>query len=81
MVAVRHRFMQNVEAYQLLLGRLRELRDHGGHGQKALAAALNISRPQYTSLETGKSMLSVDQLIGIARFYKVSVSLLVDGVL
>ena len=78
---MRRRFTQNLAAYQQLLVRLRSLREGAGKNQKDVASAINVSRSQYTALEQGRSMLTVDQLISIARFYGTDVATFLTGVL
>jgi transcriptional regulator with XRE-family HTH domain len=50
-----------------------------GAAQKDVAQALNLSRSQYTALENGRSMLTFDHLCGLAAFYKVELSVLLEG--
>lgn len=64
--AVRH-----AEEHARFCAYLRELRDTYGYTQTQVADALNISRPQYSALETGRSMLTFDHLCSLADHYKL----------
>lgn len=53
---------------------LLKLRSTYNFTQQQIAQALNLSRPQYSALETGRSMLTFDHLCGLALFYKFELS-------
>ncbi len=46
--------------------------------QETVAKMLNITRSQYSKIETGASALSLDKAIILANFYKVSLDELLD---
>lgn len=50
---------------------LRKLRQNYGYTQTDIAKTLNLSRSQYTALENGRSMLTFEQLCGLAGHYKL----------
>lgn len=64
------RNVQHQEEHRAFCGYLRKLRKTYGYTQSQVAAALNLSRPQYSALETGRSMLTFDHLCGLARHYR-----------
>lgn len=64
--------MQNKREYLALLALMKQTREHTGMTQEDLARSMNISRSQYTALESGRSMLSVDHLMSIAKAYGMS---------
>lgn len=55
---------------------LKELRNESGKTQKELAEILNITDRTYGHYETGKREPSIDTLILIADYYKVSLDYL-----
>lgn len=52
--------------------RIKELREENGLTQQAVADYLNVKQNTYSQYENGKRQLSVDVLIKLAKFYKVS---------
>lgn len=66
----RNRAVQHPTEHEEFCAYLRELRNTYGFTQAKVAQALNLSRPQYTALEAGRSMLTFDHLCGLAQFYK-----------
>lgn len=56
---------------------LRDLRKEHGKTQKEIAEAINITDRTYGHYETGKREPSIDTLIKIADYYKVSLDILV----
>lgn len=59
--------------------RIRQLRIHSGYTQEALAQELNIDRSLLSHVESGKKGCSVDLLIQLSFFFKVSIDYLVLG--
>ena len=52
--------------------RIKELREENGLTQQAVADYLNVKQNTYSQYENEKRQLSVDVLIKLAKFYKVS---------
>jgi len=52
--------------------RLKELRKYHGIPQKEIAAVLKISQQHYSMYENGKRTLNAEQIITLAKFYKIS---------
>ena len=52
--------------------RLKELREDAELKQQTLAAHLNICQNTYSQYETGQRQISLETLIALARFYRVS---------
>jgi transcriptional regulator with XRE-family HTH domain len=57
--------------------RLKETRISRGKSQEQMAIALNISRPSYTTYETGKSYPKFENLMKIAEELNISIDYLV----
>lgn len=55
---------------------LKELRQTSGKTQKQIAEELNITDRTYGHYETGKREPSIDKLIDIADYYKISLDIL-----
>lgn len=72
----RRRVAQHPREHEKFCAHLRLLRDTHGFTQAKVAQALNLSRSQYTALEMGRSMLTFDQLCGLASLYKLNLSAL-----
>ena len=53
--------------------RLKELRETNGKTQKEIAEILNIQQNTYSQYETGQRQISLEFLVELAKFYKVSV--------
>ncbi|MBU0596375.1 helix-turn-helix transcriptional regulator [Candidatus Bipolaricaulota bacterium] len=53
----------------------------GAHTQECVAAAMKLSRPHYSNIETGRVMINYNHLQALAGFYGISVAELVadDG--
>lgn len=66
--------------YERLRTLLRDLRLTSGRTQAQVAEALGLSRPQYTAIETGGSVLTLGNLFALARVYGISAAQLVEGV-
>lgn len=47
--------------------------------QEQVAEGINISRPQYTALEGGRSSVTFDNLCSLAAFYRVSLAEFFDS--
>lgn len=56
---------------------LKELRKSKGMTQKEVAEKLNITDRTYGHYETGKREPSIDMLIEIAKYYNISIDILV----
>ena len=56
---------------------LKELRKSKGMTQKEVAQELNITDRTYGHYETGKREPSIDMLIEIAKYYNISIDVLV----
>lgn len=67
----RSKVIQHPREHELFCAYLRRLRTNYGFTQAKVAQALNLSRPQYSALESGRSMLTFDHLCGLAAFYKL----------
>ena len=72
--------MRHTQTYERLLGRLRNLRKDHSLTQEEVARAINISRSQYTMVEGGDSVASLDHLCGLAMLYRISLSTLFEGI-
>lgn len=59
--------------------RIRQLRIHGGYTQELIAEKMNIDRSFLSHVEAGKKGCSVDLLVQLSRFFKVSIDYLVLG--
>ena len=57
----------------MINSRLKELRETNGKTQKEIAEILNIQQNTYSQYETGQRQISLEFLIELAKFYKVSV--------
>lgn len=68
------RVIQHPREHEAFCAYLREIRTARGFTQAKVAQALNLSRPQYTALESGRSMLTFDHLCGLAQFYTLELS-------
>ena len=53
--------------------RIKSARQHQGLNQEDLAKALNVTRPQVAHYESGKTLISVDQLNILAKVLDCSV--------
>jgi len=60
--------------------RIHQLRIHSGYTQEMLAQELNIDRSLLSHVEAGKKGCSVDLLIQLSSFFKVSMDYIVLGV-
>lgn len=58
--------------------KLKQLREENNISQTEIADYLNIKQNTYSQYETGKRQLSIDMLIKIAKFYKVSTDYILD---
>lgn len=67
----RSKVIQHPREHEVFCAYLREIRTNYGFTQAKVAQALNLSRPQYTALEAGRSMLTFDHLCGLSEFYKL----------
>lgn len=67
----RSRVVQHPREHELFCAHLRLLRATYGFTQAKVAQGLNLSRPQYNALESGRSMLTFDHLCSLAQFYKL----------
>ena len=53
--------------------RLKELREANSKTQKEIAEILSIQQNTYSQYETGQRQISLEFLVELAKFYKVSV--------
>lgn len=58
--------------------RIKELREENGLTQQAVADYLNVKQNTYSQYENGKRQLSVDVLIKLAKFYKVTTDYILE---
>lgn len=58
--------------------RIKELREENGLTQQAVADYLNVKQNTYSQYENGKRQLSVDALIKLAKFYKVTTDYILE---
>ena len=58
--------------------RIKELREENGLTQQAVADYLNVKQNTYSQYENGKRQLSVDILIKLAKFYKVTTDYILE---
>ena len=58
--------------------KLKQLREENNISQTEIANYLNIKQNTYSQYETGKRQLSIEMLIKIAKFYKVSTDYILD---
>ena len=59
-----------------MYNRLRDMREDRDLNQTALAKALGVHQPTYSSYESGKLSLTADLLVKLAEYYKTSVDYL-----
>ncbi|MBA2706813.1 MAG: helix-turn-helix transcriptional regulator [Gemmatimonadaceae bacterium] len=72
------RKIRHPREHDALCAQLLKLRKEYAFTQEDIADALNLSRPQYNALETGRSMLSFDHLCGLAHCFKIRLTDLVN---
>ena len=58
--------------------RLKELREENNLTQTQVAEFLNVKQNTYSQYENGKRQLSIDMLIKLAKFYKVSTDYILE---
>ena len=58
--------------------RIKELREENGLTQQAVAEFLNVKQNTYSQYETEKRQLSIDLLIKLAKFYKVTTDYILE---
>ena len=58
--------------------RIKELREENGLTQQAVAEFLNVKQNTYSQYENGKRQLSIDMLIKLAKFYKVTTDYILE---
>ena len=58
--------------------RIKELREENGLTQQAIADFLNVKQNTYSQYESGKRQLSIDMLIKLAKFYKVTTDYILE---
>ncbi len=59
--------------------RLLDLRKEKNASQRQMAAAFNVSQGTYNNWEQGNTQPSIEQLIELAKFFKVSVDYLIGN--
>ena len=52
--------------------RIRDLREDNDYKQSDIAKILNTTQQQYSKIETGKSEITADKLIVLAKIYRVT---------
>ena len=67
----------NEISYNIFM-KLKQLREENNISQTEIAKYLNIKQNTYSQYETGKRQLSIEMLIKIAKFYKVSTDYILD---
>ena len=55
------------------MGRIRDLREDRDLNQLEVAMVIHATQQHYSKIELGKTSISSDKLILLAKFYKVSV--------
>ena len=63
----------------VIMVRLLELRSEKALSQREIAKLLNISQGTYNNWENGKTEPSIEDLIELSRFFKVSVDYLIGN--
>lgn len=58
--------------------RIKELREENGLTQQTVAEFLNVKQNTYSQYESGKRQLSIDMLIKLAKFYKVTTDYILE---
>lgn len=58
--------------------RLKELREENSLTQQAVAEYLNVKQNTYSQYENEKRQLSIDVLIKLAKFYKVTTDYILE---
>ena len=58
--------------------RIKELREENGLTQQTVAEFLNVKQNTYSQYENGKRQLSIDLLIKLAKFYKVTTDYILE---
>lgn len=58
--------------------RVRKLREFRNYTQEYMAEQLNLSQRAYSSLENGKTQLSVERLVDICKLLDVSIGEILD---
>ena len=58
--------------------RLKELREENGLTQQVVAEYLNVKQNTYSQYENEKRQLSIDVLVKLAKFYKVSTDYILE---
>lgn len=58
--------------------RLKELREENGLTQTQVAELLNVKQNTYSQYETEKRQLSIEVLIKLAKFYKVTTDYILE---
>ncbi|MFZ2039001.1 MAG: helix-turn-helix domain-containing protein [Minisyncoccia bacterium] len=59
--------------------KLKELRNKKGLSQEQIAKAIGVSRPTYTSIESGKQKLDLDEAQKLAGLFGIDVDTLLSG--
>ena len=70
----RRKVVRHPEKYKAFLEHLKAMRQNSDKTQEEVAAGINISRPQYTALEGGRSAVTFDNLCSLASFYQVTLT-------
>lgn len=62
----------------MYLKRIRDLREDHDLKQIDLAKLLKLSQAQYSRIETGENEITLDSLIRLSKFYKVSTDYILE---
>lgn len=70
--------MSQLEIIYTISMRIKKLREENGLTQQAVANYLNVKQNTYSQYENEKRQLSIDVLIKLAKFYKVSTDYILE---
>ncbi len=75
---MRYMSISQLEIIYTISMRIKELREENGLTQQAVANYLNVKQNTYSQYENEKRQLSIDVLIKLAKFYKVSTDYILE---
>lgn len=67
-----------MDVNQLIGARIKQIREDNNILQKNICDELNISKNTYSSIENGKTKLTVEMLFQLAKFFQVGVDVILD---
>ena len=70
--------MSQLEIIYTISMRIKKLREENGLTQQAVANYLNVKQNTYSQYENEKRQLSIDVLIKLAKFYKVTTDYILE---